>query len=398
VNSLAESEALNERRRSMDHLWRRARLAAAIFALGCSPVTAEESLLELIHRGADLRSLEAAGLIVESMELSIGVENSSVKYRIFNRTASPVSASLTFPLPDIDFSDPDALLSIPGSDPVNYIGLTALVEQKPVSLSFKQRAVLNEKDVGAALEHSGLPLVPLGSFQNKLAALTSEARAQLAMDGIIAENGVDSTGNSLYIAKWSVRGAATRRLDIAPGQNLPVEFRFRSSVGVSRDSVLREPLRSLKELSNEVERRRADYCIDNGFLGGVDKIVAAAAARHIQQQSPSPRPEGEFSTQQMLESAKLSPNDDIRRPAPRVFPEANVAKLQEKRITFDLAAGAPLAPIRQFRLVVDKGKPTRLVSFCLPNLNKISATAFEKRAADFQPSGIFKILLVGSKE
>ncbi len=71
---------------------------------------------------------------------------------------------------------------------------------------------------------------------------------------------------------------------------------------------------------------------------------------------------------------------------------------QERRISFDLGAGAPTAPVRQFRLVVDKGKPTRLVSFCLVDLKKISPTAFEMRAVDFRPTGLLRVLLLGPKD
>jgi hypothetical protein len=44
---------------------------------------------------------------------------------------------------------------------------------------------------------------------------------------------------------------------------------------------------------------------------------------------------------------------------------------------------------------VDKGKPDRVVSFCLDNLKRISATAFEMRVANYTPNGTLKILLVG---
>ncbi|WP_400770283.1 DUF4424 family protein [Methylosinus sporium] len=368
---------------------RSAGLAAAVLALGFWGARAEETLQELVHRGPELAGLEAAGLVVEQMELTLGAQNSSLKYRIVNPTAAPARTTVTFPLPEIDFSDPDAAWSIPGADPVNYIGLSATIDQKPAPLAVSQSAFVEGKDVTAALRRSGLPLVPIGFFHDKLATLAPDARARLVKDGLIAENGVDQAGNPIYAPRWSVRGVATRTLDLAPGQSALLDFRFRSSVGVARDSVLREPLRSSKELAAEVERRRADYCLDRAFLAGVDKMVSAAAARR--------------STAQ--EAAALPPEDVTAadapkkpQPAARIFPEANVAELQERRISFDLGAGASAAPVRQFRLVVDKGKPTRLVSFCLADLKKISPTAFEMRAADFRPSGLLRVLLVGPKD
>ena len=157
--------------------------------------------------------------------------------------------------------------------------------------------------------------------------------------------------------------------------------------------MLREPLRSSKELASEVERRRADYCLDRSFLAGVDKIVSTAAARRAAaQEVVVPAADGA--------APEAAATDAAKKPQPtiRMFPEANVADLQERRISFDLGAGAPTAPVRQFRLVVDKGKPTRLVSFCLVDLKKISPTAFEMRAVDFRPTGLLRVLLLGPKD
>jgi hypothetical protein len=372
---------------------RSAGLAAAILALGVCAAQAEETLQELVHRGPDLAGVEAAGLVVETMELALGPQNSSLKYRIVNPTSAPVRTVLLFPLPEIDFSDPDAAWSIPGADPANYIGLSATVDQKPAPLSVAQSAIVDGKDVTAALRRSGLPLVPIGFFHDKLAGLAADARARLVKDGLIVENGTDSAGNPIYSPRWSIRGSASRALELAPGQSVAIDFRFRSSVGVARDSVLREPLRSSKELASEVERRRADYCLDRGFLAGVDKMVSAAAARRsaAQEAAAQAPPDGAAPEAAAADVAK-------KQPAIRIFPEANVADLQERRISFDLAAGAPTAPVSRFRLVVDKGKPTRLVSFCLVDLKKISATAFEMRAADFRPSGLLRVLLLGPKD
>jgi hypothetical protein len=371
---------------------RSAGLAAAILALGFWGARAEETLQELVHRGPELAGLEAAGLVVETMELALGPQNSALKYRIVNPTAAPVRATVTVPLPEIDFSDPDAAWSIPGSDPVNYVGLAATIDQKPAPLSVSQSAVVDGKDVTAALRRSGLPLVPVGLFHARLAGLTADARARLVKDGIIVENGTDPGGNLIYAPRWSVRGAASRALELAPGQSVQLDYRFRSSLGLARDSVLREPLRSSKELASEVERRRADYCLDRSFLAGVDKIVSTAAARRAAaQEVVAPAPDAVAPEAAATDAAK-------KPPMIRMFPEANVADLQERRISFDLGAGAPTAPVRQFRLVVDKGKPTRLVSFCLVDLKKISPTAFEMRAVDFRPTGLLRVLLLGPKD
>ena len=51
--------------------------------------------------------------------------------------------------------------------------------------------------------------------------------------------------------------------------------------------------------------------------------------------------------------------------------------------------------IKNFRLVIDKGRPDRVVSFCLDNLKRISPTAFEMRASNFTAANDLKVLLIG---
>ena len=51
-------------------------------------------------------------------------------------------------------------------------------------------------------------------------------------------------------------------------------------------------------------------------------------------------------------------------------------------------------PIRRFRVVVDKGAPGNLVSFCGEGVRKISPTQFEMRKTDFVPNGNLSVLIL----
>jgi Domain of unknown function (DUF4424) len=51
-------------------------------------------------------------------------------------------------------------------------------------------------------------------------------------------------------------------------------------------------------------------------------------------------------------------------------------------------------PIKDFRLVVDKGKPENMVSFCMNGVKKISPTQFEVRRKNFEPKGDLEVLIV----
>ena len=67
----------------------------------------------------------------------------------------------------------------------------------------------------------------------------------------------------------------------------------------------------------------------------------------------------------------------------------------ERRIAYVLTTGANWAgPIGDFHLVVDKGAPDSLVSFCGDGVKKISPTQFELRHANFTPSRDLNILIL----
>ena len=81
------------------------------------------------------------------------------------------------------------------------------------------------------------------------------------------------------------------------------------------------------------------------------------------------------------------------------MPKETRLRLRERRISYILKTGANWSgPIKDFRLVIDKGKPDRLVSFCLDNVKKISPTAFEVRLKDYTPDRDLKILLIGKAD
>jgi Domain of unknown function (DUF4424) len=388
--------------------WHKTIVAAVVALTACySLARAQESSTELVHRGLSLPNwTDVTPLTLETEQVTINPETIQIKYRISNVGTRPVAMVFTLPLPDLDFSDPDVNWSIPASDSVNFVGLSATVNRKPATFYFSQEAFSNGKDVSAVLRQHRLALIPVGMFRDQLAALPPDRRARLATAGIIMQSGTDQTGDPLYFPVWSVKTTASLRLAFAPGETIEVELRNRTSVGVSRDSVLREPLRSVKELAPEVNRRRAEYCIDKAFYAGVDKIVASFLADKEKPLVNAAPPQDALgrdlaesqSAKNVVPPIDFSRDDaDLKPQAPtlRVFPVANAANIREWRIVYDLTAGAPSAAIKDFRLVVDKGKPDRVVSFCLDNLKRISPTAFEMRAANFTPNGTLKVLLVG---
>ena len=69
--------------------------------------------------------------------------------------------------------------------------------------------------------------------------------------------------------------------------------------------------------------------------------------------------------------------------------------LEEDRISYVLTTANNWAsPIKSFRVVVDKGDPGALVSFCGNGVRKISPTEFEMTATDFTPEHELEVLIL----
>lgn len=325
---------------------------SAFGGLSCAPALANDSTAELSIGG--LTFTKNADISMESEELTIATDQVSVRYVFLNQSQSPVTVTVAFPLPEIDLAEAENF-AIPTTDPVNFVGFQTKIDGKPVTFTMNQRAFLGEKDVSAAIKAAGLPLLPIGSQQNKITELSKEAKEKLVNQGFLAPAGTDPKGNQLYAGTWTVRTSVVRQQTFPPGKPVTVEHRYRASMGVSFDTILRKGLRENAAMSEEVKRYRSAYCIGDDLLRGIDRIAGDA--------------------------------------------EGNTAGLRERRISYILKTGANWAgPIKDFRLVVDKGKPDRLVSFCLDNVKKISPTAFEVRMKDYTPDRDLKILLIGKAD
>ena len=298
-----------------------------------------------------LQFAKSADVSIESEDLAVTPETISIRYRLLNQSTKPVTLAMTFPMPDIDLADGDNF-AIPANNSVNFLAFETKVDGKPVTFTLSQRALVGDKDVSAQLRSLNLPILALGLQQDKLADVAPAARDKLANDGLLVTIGQNEAGKPLYGPGWTVKTSAVRQQILQPNKPLLVEHRYKTSLGMSFDSVMRRGLRQNPGMKNEVERYRNDYCITDKFLADVDKIAGGNAA--------------------------------------------NTAKLQERRINYVLKTGAnALGPIKQFRLVVDSRKADRLVSFCGPNLKTLTPTTTEATTKDFTPDRDLKVLIVG---
>lgn len=320
------------------------------FALLTAPsASCSESLIELPTGGIAFSKLsDPASFALESENIVITPTNVAISYAVANKGAAPLEMALEFHFPDLDFSDPDVQYAIPGSDPVNFLGISLQIDGKPASFAFTQKALFDGKDVTAVLRQSKIALAPVGAFQNELGAMPQALREKLASQGLIVESGVSVDGKPLFFPSWTVTTNATRKMVVPPMGVARIDLNYLTSLGASPDTALRKALREQKGLEAEVKAKRATYCVDDGFLGGLDKLAGAD--------------------------------------------EANASGVSEMRIWLKMNPAA--APAAHFKLVVDKAKDRRIVSFCQNNLKKTSTTSFEMRSDNFTPAPELRVLLI----
>jgi hypothetical protein len=238
-------------------------------------------------------------------------------------------------------------------NPLNFVGFSTRINGKPVSFSTNQQAFSNNKNVTASLTEMGIPIFPVGAEQLKINDLPEEVRTRAVAQGLLVESGTNDKGMPLYDATWTLKTSVVRQQSFPPGKPVTVEHRYRTSVGMSFDTILRQGLRQNKNLEPEVLRYKGKYCVGDNFIKLVDSLRTAD-----------------------------------RPGKPRMI---------ERRISYVLSTGANWAgPIKDFRLVVDKGNAERIVSFCGQDIREISATQLEMRAADFTPKQDLEILILGS--
>jgi hypothetical protein len=326
-------------------------LVAATCWEAASPSLANDSSAELAIGG--LTFTKNADISIESEELTIALDKIGVRYKFLNRSAKPITLTVAFPLPDINLADASNV-AFPVGNPLNYVGFSTKIDGKPVAFTTNQQAFLNDKNVTATLTEMGIPMMPVGAQQLKINELSQETRVRAVKEGLLVESGTNDKGLPLYDATWTLKTSVVRHQSFPPGKPILVEHRYRSSVGMSFDSILRQSLRQKKGLESELQRYKTTFCVDDNFLRLVDGLETADKAAG--------------------------------------------GRIIERRISYVLKTGANWAgPIKDFRLIVDKGQPDRIVSFCGQGIKQISATQYELRANDFTPAQDLEILILGPR-
>ena len=328
---------------------RLALLAAALAGLATvQGVRANDSSAEKAAGGLVLR--QSAEIDMVSEDLFISAAQVRVRYLFRNRSARPVSTIVAFPMPDRDLAyEMESEVAYPAD-------FHTFVDGRPVRMQVERRAMAHGVDQSALLARLHIPIVPAGErtasdIADAIARLPRAEQARLARLGLIDAVSF-SAPNGQAVPSWTVRETWYWRQTFPAGRNLRVEHRYTPGVGGTAGV----PLANLDYRRGENGRReRADYCVDTEFLAALDTMSARAE------------------------------RDQANYP-------------MEQRIRYVLTTGGNWrGPIGDFRLVVDKGSPNAIVSFCGEGVRRTSPTQFEVRHRNWRPARDLAILLVSAE-
>jgi Domain of unknown function (DUF4424) len=312
-------------------------LALALPALGNdSEAAINLGGIELVHNPA---------ISMDSEDLYISEQEVRVRYRYTNRSNKDLELTIAFPLPPIRAADEEkyGYTAIPDYTQLKF---ETRVDGKPVRFQVIRRGELSGKDVTQRLAQRGWPLDWITGTGEEPAFVKRLSPAQLQAG--VSEGLLRREDRGMHFPTWDVVTHVTRKQVFPARRTVEVTHRYAPMIGGSVAGTLFPAVR--KEFPEALKR----HCIDSSFLAAFDKKVAAR----------------------------------INNPgAPMAY--------SETWIGYVLSSGRNWrGPIKQFRLVVDKGKPENLVSFCMNGVRKISPTQFEVRRKNFEPKGDLEVLIV----
>lgn len=316
--------------RSIVQLW--AALLMATSALANDTVASQGA------GGLELQRTDAIDMVSE--DLFVSAEEIRVSYVFRNRTQTDVETIVAFPVPEHDLES-----EYQGwGDMAFPTDFRTSVDGQPVTSRIDRKAFFKDKDYTTLLKRLGVPIAPgtgeKDDISYALERLPAADKRQLLSLGLVEDQQWDNGEHGLA-PRWSVKQIWWWTQRFPAGRDLIVEHRYVPGAGRNNGTEL------VPADTPEIREKIARYCIDKDILASVERLEKAGR--------------GPF----------------------------------ERWIDYVLITGANWrSPIGSFRLVVDKGKPDNLVSFCGSGVEKISRTQFEMRRSNWRPTQDLHVLIV----
>ena len=297
----------------------------------------------------------AGGLVIQrtdaidmvSEDLFVSADRIRIRYVFRNRTRRDVDTIVAFPMPDRDLGEEY------GGDVGYPSDFRTRVAGRPITAKLERKAMIKGKDYSALLAQLTVPIAPdsINDATKAMDRLAPADKARLVKLGLAGDEEYDSTGEGMkhhLIPLWIVKDSMWWRQRFPAGRDLVIEHNYIPGVGGSVESAIAfKQFRTTSDNRQMIKR----YCIDSEFLAAVDR-----RSRKDQTNGPG---------------------------------------MPDKWVDYILTTGANWrSPIGSFRLVIDKGKPGNLVSFCETGVKKISPTQYEVRRANWRPTRDLHVLII----
>lgn len=315
-------------------------------------VAANDSSAAIGLGGLELTRNDAISM--DSEELFLSADRVTVKYRFTNTTTKDVETLVSFPLPVVPSGIDEHMGDRGYPDWSADLEFKTLVDGKPANLGLREVVSIigkPDKDISARLKALNWPARYWSDykFEQSLQDLPDAQKAELIAEGLLRK-GVSAD----YVwPNWQVATHITRTQRFPAGKTVTVEHNYKPVVGGTVAGAMEKPYRKEANFKDYL----ASFCIDRAFLKGFDK-------------------------------RRYSGRKDAEGNEPDSF-------YVETWLDYVLKSGANWqGPIKDFRLVVDKGRADNMVSFCMDGVKKISPTQFEVRKTNFEPAKDLNILIV----
>lgn len=322
-------------------------IAAALAVSFTQGARANDSTAELAAGG--LVFVKNDNIEMRAEDLFISTKQVRVRYKFFNRSNKDVMVRVAFPMPDILMADGDANISIPTEDPVNILGFKTSVNGKPAKMEVEQRVFVGKTEYTKFLQNLGIPLAPhIAATGQALDRLPAEKQAEFVKQKLAEIEEYDAgKGMEKHLApRWTLRTSYHWEQTFPANAETSIDHDYQPSVGQTVGTSIGGDFPS-----DQVADYTKKYCIDQDFIASASRVRKAA--------------------------------------------KADYPPFTEERIEYILSTGANWSgPIRDFRLVIDKGSPDNLITFCGDGVKKIAATQFEMKKTNFTPKGNFAVLIL----
>ncbi len=328
------------------HLLPRAALLAAAGLLLASPLAANDSEAEIGVGGITLKPSSALRMLKEDLYLSPDLVR--VDYVFENPTDEYITTTIAFPMP----TQPRGILGrdyyYETSEDWSGFDFATFVDGIPRRLQQMDRAMIGTRDVTDEVTARGWPIAWTDA-SNPFEDLSEAQLATLVAEGWAVR---DAQFGDRIVPAWEEATFFVREQTFEPNSKVEVRHEYVPLVGGSAGSTLYPEYRDGED--SYFDELQARYCIDDAFLAGIDRKLGD-----------------------------------------RTLPTENLVYMSETWLAYVLSSGANWdGPIRDFRLVLDKGSPDDLVSFCMDGVRKIGPTQFEVRKTDFEPTRDLDVLIL----